>query len=139
MAKTNKSYAPDRRDLISLLEIELGVIEDGGYGRSPRAPRKPKPMFQHSVSCINHWIDPDHPADTCEGCILLDFVPEEQKQCELPCHYIPLNKEGETVDSLEQIGDRERLQEVVASWLRTTIRRLKTELESEQGGRTPQA
>jgi len=136
MAKANKSYAPDKRDIISLLEIELGLVEDGGYGRSPRAPRIPKPMFQHSVSCINHWIDPDHPVDTCEGCVLLDFVPEEHKHREMPCHFILLNEAGETVDSLEQVGDRERLEEVVANWLRSTLRRLKAELESEQS-RTP--
>ncbi len=138
MVRTGKSYAENKRDIISLLEIELGIIEDGGYGRSPQMPRKPKSMFQYSVSCINHWIDPDHAPDTCEGCILLDFVPNEHKNRETPCHYIPLNEAGETVDSLEQAGDRERLEEIVANWLRTTLRRLKAELELEQR-QTPKA
>ncbi|MEW5974777.1 MAG: hypothetical protein AB1898_03110 [Acidobacteriota bacterium] len=131
MAKKTKSYAENKRDIISLLEIELGIIEDGGYGRSPRSPQKPKSMFQYSVSCINHWIDPNHPPDTCEGCILLDFVPPSHKDREAPCHFIPLNEVGETVDSLEQAGDQQRLEQVVADWLRTTLRRLKAELKAE--------
>jgi len=132
-----RSYAETKEDMIALLETELGIIEAGGYGRSPRSrlteadPWKPKSMFQYSVACINHWEDPDHPPDTCEGCILLDFVPEPYKNAEVPCHHIPLNEAGETVTSLEQTGDQERLEKAVADWLRRTLRKLKEELEQE--------
>ena len=132
MARPGKSYAEDKRDMISLLEIELGIVEDGGYGRFTREPRQPRSLFQHSVSCINHWVDPEHRPDSCEGCILLDFVPPEHKENEMPCHCIPLNRSGETVGSLEMAGDQERLENAVADWLRTTIRQLKAEFGSEQ-------
>ena len=89
-------------------------------------------MFQYSVACINHWVDPDHPPDTCDGCILLDFVPDEYKNEKVPCHFIPLNEAGETVNTLQQAGDQERLEGAVANWLRTTLIRLKAELESTE-------
>jgi len=121
----------DARNLVVLLETELGKIEAGGYGRSPREPQKPKSMFQYSVACINHWVDPDHPPDTCEGCVLLDYVPDEHKNEPVPCHIIPLTDAGDTVTTLELAGDEERLEETVADWLRRTLTRLKTELESK--------
>jgi hypothetical protein len=89
-------------------------------------------MFQHSVSCINHWLIPGHPPDSCEGCLLLDFVPDEQKSQEVPCHLIPLNEAGETVASLELAGDQERLEEAVKDWLKATIKRLRAE-ETQSG------
>jgi len=119
-------------DIIRLLEIELGILEDGGYGRSVREPRKPKSIFQYSVSCINHWIVPGHVPDTCDGCVLLDFVPEEHKNKEAPCHLIPLNEAGETVASLECTEDQQRLEEAVKGWIKTTLARLRSE-QTESG------
>lgn len=114
-----------RADMIRLLETELDLIESGGYGRSVREPQKPKSMFQYSVACINHWLVPEHAPDTCDGCLLLDFVPDEHKDQGVPCHYIPLNEAGETVASLEEEGDQDRLEEVVKEWIRATIKQLK--------------
>jgi hypothetical protein len=82
-------------------------------------------MFYRSISCINHWFVPGHEAECHEDCILLGAVPAERKTEHLPCHFIPLNEAGETVKSLEERGDRERLQDAVKEWLRTTIQRLK--------------
>jgi hypothetical protein len=112
-------------DIIRLLETELDLIEKGGYGRSPREPWKAKSMFQYSVACINHWFVPDHPPDKCDGCILLDYVPDEHKQKNAPCHFIPLNEKGETIDMLELTGDQSRLEETVKMWIQATLRDLK--------------
>ena len=131
MTERARSYAENKHDIQTLLETELSKIEAGGYGRSPRTPREPKSMFQYSVACINHWVDPDHPPDTCDGCVLLQFVPDEHKHEAVPCHCIPLNEAGETVTSLELVEDEERLERAVADWLRTTLTRLKAELESK--------
>jgi hypothetical protein len=128
MDTATRSYVEDKRDIVALLETELSVVEAGGYGRSPRAPQKPKSMFQYSVACINHWVDPAHPPETCDGCILLDFVPAAHKKEEVPCHFIPLNEAGDTVTSLEQMEDQTRLEKAVAHWLRTMIGQLKAEL-----------
>ncbi len=84
-------------------------------------------MFYHSLVCINHWMVPDHESECHENCILLDQVPPERRQTDLPCHFIPLNAAGETVASLA--GDRERMEREVKQWLRATIARLKQSRE----------
>jgi hypothetical protein len=53
----------------------------------------------------------------------MDFVPQKDRNAEMPCHLIVLNNSGETVKSLE--GDQERLEREVTGWLRATIERLK--------------
>jgi hypothetical protein len=122
----------DRADLIRLLEAELDVIEGGGYGRSVHDPHTPKPMFQHSLACINHWEVPGHEQGCHQDCVLMDFVPNQHKDTELPCHHIPLNLAGETVKSLEEQDTEEAMQQAVAHWLRATIERLKKEQAASQ-------
>jgi hypothetical protein len=112
-------------DLIRLLETELDFIEGGGYGRLPGQPTLERPMFYQSSACIQHWLVPGHKPGCHEDCVLMDWVPAEFKTKELPCHFIPLNDSGETVNSLE--GNQDRLEEAVKSWLRSTIARLKKE------------
>jgi hypothetical protein len=112
-------------DLIRLLEAELDLLEGGGYGQPAGEPTGDRPVFYHSLVCINHWLVPDHPSECHEDCILLGAVPEKYKSADLPCHFIALNDAGDTVKSLSEAGDRERLEECVKNWLRTTIQRLK--------------
>ena len=42
----------------------------------------------------------------------------------MPCHFIPLNYEGETVHSMERQYSQEELLEAVGTWLRTMIQKL---------------
>jgi hypothetical protein len=46
----------------------------------------------------------------------------------VPCHFIPLNEAGNTIEALEMRGDESRTQSVVKSWLRGKI----SQLEAEQ-------
>jgi hypothetical protein len=117
--------ASNKSDLIRLLETELDFLEGGGYGSPAGKPGSGQPMFYHSIACINHWLVPGHESECHEDCILMEAVPEKHRVEGLPCHYIPLNDAGDTVKSLEQTGDRARLEEAVKNWLRTTIQRLK--------------
>jgi hypothetical protein len=117
--------ASSKADLIRLLEAELDLIEGGGYGRRAGQPTEDTPPFYHSIVCINHWLVPGRDVECCEGCILLDAVPDEHKREEKPCHLIRLNAAGETVKSLQAAGDRERLELEVKNWLRATIKRFK--------------
>jgi hypothetical protein len=119
--------ARDNAELIRLLEAELDVIEGGGYGRSPGEAGKEKPMFYHSIACINHWLIPEREESCNDDCMLMDFVPAAAKGEPLPCHLIVLNESGETVRSLATTGDQERLEREVKNWLRATIARLKAE------------
>jgi hypothetical protein len=106
----------DRKEL---LNFELGFIEAGGYGRSVRTPHKPTRVFQDSLSCLN-FADPDRP-HPCSECLLIDYVPNESRSADVPCHHIPLNNAGETIDQLEEKGNQAKMEEAVKGWLRTTI------------------
>jgi hypothetical protein len=114
--------AEDKRDILEVLKFELNFIEQGGYGRSVRTPWKPTSIFQDSLSCIN-FNDPERP-HPCSECLLTDFVPADSQAESVPCHHIPLNPEGETVDSLERQAHQAEMEETVKNWLRATIQRI---------------
>jgi len=121
----------DDRDILELLKFELDFIEKGGYGRSVRTPWKPTSAFQDSITCIN-FGDPyrSHP---CDECLLIQFVPEEHRSENVPCHHIVLNEAGETVDNLESQDSQQDLEEKVKTWLRSAIRRIEQERAGIKG------
>lgn len=112
----------DKRDVLEVLKFELSFLEQGGYGRSVRTPWKPTSIFQDSLSCIN-FNDPERP-HPCNECLLTDFVPSGAQGEGVPCHHIPLNPEGETVDSMERQYNQHELEGAVKDWLRATIQRI---------------
>jgi len=117
--------AQDKRDILEVLKFELSFLEQGGYGRSVRTPWKPTSVFQDSLSCIN-FNDPERP-HACSECLLYDMVPEQSVEENVPCHFIPLNGQGETIDSMERQYNQLELEEAVKNWLRSTIKRLEQE------------
>lgn len=112
----------DDRDILEILKDELDFIEKGGYGRSVRTPWQPKSTFQDSLTCIN-YADPNH-THPCSECRLLDFVSSEHKGEEVPCHFIPLNETGETIEALESEDNEAQLEREVKNWLRARIREI---------------
>ena len=114
--------APDDRDILEVLREELNFIEQGGYGRSVRTPQQPKSIFQDSRACVN-YADPNH-SHPCNECHLLDFVSPEHKDEEVPCHFIPLNNAGETIEDLELEDNEAKLERGVKDWLRARIREI---------------
>jgi hypothetical protein len=116
------------RDILDILKFELDFLEQGGYGRSVRTPWKPTSAFQDSLTCIN-FGDPyrSHP---CDECLLMQFVPEERRAANVPCHHIALDEFGQTVDTLEAKENQEELEERVKNWLRVTIKRIEKERET---------
>jgi hypothetical protein len=115
----------DKRDILEVLKFELSFLEQGGYGRSVRTPWKATSVFQDSPSCIN-FNDSSRP-HACSECLLTDFVPAEAREEAIPCHFIPLNKLGETVDSMERHSHQPEMEEALKSWLRATITRLESQ------------
>src|SRR5947208_14349647 len=91
--------ANDERDILETLRAELAFIEQGGYGRSVRTPWKSTSVFQDSLSCLNYGYP--YRAHPCNECILSDFVPPEGQATVIPCHHIPLNEAGDTIEELE--------------------------------------
>ena len=115
----------DDRDSLEVLKAELDFIEKGGYGRSVKTPWQPTSVFQDSPSCLNLG-DPErsHP---CNECLLIDFVPPEERTEDVPCHHIPLDSTGKTIDELEWNENQRETEDAVKNWLRATIKRLEEE------------
>jgi hypothetical protein len=114
--------AKDDRDMLELLKSELDFIEKGGYGRSVRTPWLATSPFRDSLTCVNYALpEKAHP---CAECHLIDFVPSDKRSEELPCHAIPLNAAGDTVESLECADNQAKLEEVLKEWMRARIKEL---------------
>ena len=112
----------DERDILELLKDELDFIDKGGYGRSVRTPWQSKSTFQDSLSCINYGYP--YRARPCNECHLLDFVSPENRAQKIPCHFIPLNTDGDTIEDLERRDDQAKLEREVSAWLRTKIKEI---------------
>ena len=119
----------DKQEMIEKLKLEMRVIESGGYYPTVREPRKDPRIFRDSVSCLNVGLDEKR--EPCANCYLIDFVPPEHSDKQEPCHLIPLNERGDTVESLEAQGDRRTLQEALMAWLKKTVARLEKEVVEE--------
>lgn len=111
--------AKDERDILELLREELAFIEQGGYGRSVRTPWLAKSAFQDSLICINYgYLTQEHP---CSECHLIDFVADEHQADHVPCHLIPLNEAGETIEDLEAQDNQAHLETTLKRWMRAKI------------------
>lgn len=109
----------DDREVLELLKDELIFVDKGGYGRSVRTPWVSKSIFQDSPNCLNFGYS--YRAHSCAECPLLEFV-DQQHQSELtPCHSIPLNDSGSTVQKLELEGNDSKMTGAVRGWLRARI------------------
>ena len=109
-------------NFLELLRFELKFLEEGGYARSPHAPWRAAYIFEDSPSCLK-FSDPALPLP-CTECLLTQLVPEELRGQEAACRFIPLNDQGQTVDSLYRTGTQEEMEQSVCDWLRREISRL---------------
>jgi len=125
--------AQDGRDILEVLQFELSFLEDGGYGRSPHSPWRAPAVFEDSPICPN-FCDPARP-HPCESCLLEQFVPEGQRNETVPCRFIQLTKEGQSVEDLYHTGTQADMEEALAGWLRAQIARIEQErgISSKQG------
>ena len=120
-----KPMTTDDRDILELFKSELDFIENGGYGRSVRTPWHEKSTFQDSLSCINYGYP--YRAHPCNECHLLDFVSPDHRTENVPCHFIPLNADGETIQDLEAQDNQAKLEREVSRWLRDRIKQIEEE------------
>ena len=124
--------AKDDRDILEILHDELDFLEKGGYGRSVRTPWLPKSIFQDSLSCLNYGYP--YRAHPCNECQLIDFVSPDYQSETIPCHFIPLNEAGETIEDLEANDSQSKLEEAVKGWLRTKISAIERQRASQTTG-----
>ena len=119
----------DNRDILELLKDELVFIEKGGYGRSVRTPWVPKSIFRDSLSCLNYGYP--YRAHPCADCRLVDFVSPQDQSRPVPCHFIPLDAAGNTIDDLELNGNESKMTSAVKGWLCGKIDQIETRRSTE--------
>lgn len=121
--------ATDLKGIIEQLRLERDILQGGGYGRSVRTPWKEERVFRDSITCLNFGEHVKlHP---CNECTLWEWVPEEYKGEDIPCHFIPLNQRGESIASMETRGHREEAEKALLDWLNATIQRLEEKLAAQ--------
>lgn len=125
--------AQDGRDILDILRFELNFLLDGGYGRSPHSPWRAPAIFEDSPICPN-FCDATH-SHPCDSCLLAQFVPAEQRSEDVPCRFIPLTGEGQTVEDLYRTGNQAEMEEALGRWLRAQIERIEKErgISGKQG------
>jgi len=114
--------AKPKVDTLSLLKQELAFLNRGGYGG--RHPWRPVSLFLDSPSCPNR-LDTEH-ATSCADCWLYQYVPEQFNQEPTPCHFIALNHEGESVDSMSRQYTSGEVEDALRGWLIGEIARLES-------------
>ena len=118
-----------KEEIIEKLRLEKSILVDGGYGRSVRTPRRETQYFRDSITCPN--VGESEKLHPCSECFLSEYVHPACKDLNLPCHFIPLNAEGETIDSLVRQGDTDRLEQLLSQWIDATIKRLEQAPDEE--------
>jgi len=117
-----------RPEIVSSLKQELAFLERGGYGGA--MPWRPVAMFLDSPSCPNR-LDVER-STPCSQCWLFQFVPERFHQEMEACHFIPLNRDGESVHSMTRQYSPAEVEAALKTWLQGEIRHLE-ELEAQRG------
>lgn len=108
------------------LKRELEFLERGGYKRSPERPWRAAYIFEESPSCPNHQ---DRTRQTrCQDCWLMQFVPNDLRQEQVPCRFVPLTADGITVDSLYRYSSPAESEEALRNWLHQRIREIESKI-----------
>jgi hypothetical protein len=122
-----------KREVLERLKAELGSLEYGRNRRSVYMPWEDVSFFQDSVTCLNHGLEGrPHP---CSECLLMQFVPESFRSEANPCHHIPLDAKGNSIDRLDRGYNRNSVEESVAVWLKSKIAELERELAETTAAR----
>lgn len=124
--------AHNNRNILEVLRFELKFLEDGGYARSSHAPWRAAYIFEDSPTCLN--FKDSARSQPCSECLLLQLVPSDLREQDVPCRFIPLNDKGQTVDSLYRTGTQLEMAEALHDWLRREIRRIEGEQRQAAGG-----
>ena len=126
---SNDSRSQDLRAVLQVLRFELNYLEQGCFERDRTLLGTESP-FLGTAACIN-FGDPLR-RHACRECCLHQFVPENKRNEEFPCHYIRLTASGETIASLLEKNDPHRMVTALKHWLRSTIARLEATAERRE-------
>jgi hypothetical protein len=109
----------DDRKLLDVLKAELAFLESGGYSNRARFPWRPNFVFEDSPVCLNFGAKEER--RSCSECLLMQFVPEDQKKLKYPCRQIPLTPCGESVAHFYEYGTETELEAALKGWLKLKI------------------
>jgi hypothetical protein len=126
--------ATDWNEILDQLKLQRDILKNGGYGRSVRTPRKEERLFRDSITCLN--VSEAVKRHPCNECLLWEWVPEDHKDEDIPCHFIPLNERGASIASLEDAGRREEAEKALLEWLDSTIQNVEKRLAKIEAART---
>jgi hypothetical protein len=115
----------DERDALEVLKFELKFLDSGGYEAQPGESWRPQFIFEDSPTCLNYACQGE--CANCADCILMPWIPPENRDDKIPCRSIPLNPAGETLDSLYRWSGQEETEKAVHDWLCATIQQLEEE------------
>jgi hypothetical protein len=122
--------AANIKEIIEQLKLQRDILKDGGYGRSVRTPWKEESLFRDSITCLN--VGEQVKKHPCNECLLWEWVPEEHKDQDIPCHFIPLNEQGKNIAELEEAGKHDEAEQALLVWLDNTIQKLEAKLVTEE-------
>jgi hypothetical protein len=111
----------DKPNLVEVLKSELEFLDRGGYRK---LSWRPQFIFEDSPTCLNYHSQDQKP---CSECVLMRVVPPEKREEKIPCRFIPLNEQGETIDSLYRSGTWKELESALRYWLTREIEKLEKE------------
>src|SRR5208283_4928550 len=121
-----ETMEPDLKEIIDQLKLQRDIVKDGGYGRSVRTPWKEERIFRDSITCLN--VTEQVKKHPCNECLLWEWVPEDHKDEDIPCQFIPLDEHGHSIAELEDAGKREEAEQALLVWLDSTIQKLEKKL-----------
>jgi hypothetical protein len=119
--------------VLDVLKFELSFLEKGGYRRSANTPWRAPLIFEDSPTCNSNYCEQN--AHPCSECLLLGFVPAELRERKIACRHIPLNRQGDTLDSLYHMAYEPEIEEAINCWLRSSIVRLEKQADPEPGAK----
>jgi hypothetical protein len=117
--------AQDNRDVLDVLRFELSFLQDGGYGRSPHATWRAPSIFEDSPTCPN-FCDRARP-HPCENCLLEQFVPQDRRDEAVPCRFIELTADGQSLQDFYRTATQADMEAALAGWLRKQIQKIEEE------------
>lgn len=125
---------------LATLQQELAFLDSGGY-RRPVGSRQPLFCMESSLEWRHPLFFEDSPScpkqnyEMCtmeRDCVLMDFVPLEDKLQKVPCRHIPLNEQGDTIASMARANaGNAQIEAALRQWLVTTIESVKASLAVE--------
>ena len=115
----------DKQVVLETLKFELQLLESGIYNPSVTTPHIQPQVLIDSLTCLNYQDQTR--SIPCDECKLIQFVPENKTKHYNPCHHIPLNDSGDTIESFMKLGDQSKLIKTVRTWYKTQIAKLEQE------------